>query len=233
MRAGGKRAVIAVSTSRFAAASLPVTSPMRRGRRGSGRLRSGANRPSAASFRFSRSSAARCSPSPKRSIERARSRKSPRASNSSGRPKTWTRSPFARSSRSASNCPRGHRHAEARAVRGVLEREEDALPALLAAQLGHLALDPDGRQAREPVADAAVERGHREDPAVAVLDRLDLHARMLRPERRSIVSAPRALRRAWHKLSHFRSQSRAQPASTLTAGGGWKPPHPGGELRRV
>ena len=39
--AGGKRAVIAVSTSRLAAASLPVTSPISRGIRGSGRLRVG------------------------------------------------------------------------------------------------------------------------------------------------------------------------------------------------
>ena len=68
-RAGGKRVWIAVSTSRFAAASLPVTSPIRRGSRGSGRLRDSAKSPSAASFAFSRSSAARCSPSPKRSIE--------------------------------------------------------------------------------------------------------------------------------------------------------------------
>ena len=60
----GSACVIAVSTSRFAAASLPVTSPIRRGIRGSGRLRSAANSPSAASFCFSRSSAARWAPSP-------------------------------------------------------------------------------------------------------------------------------------------------------------------------
>ena len=36
-----------------------------------------------------------------------------------------------------------HRHAEAGAVLGILQREEDALPALLAAKLGDLALDPD------------------------------------------------------------------------------------------
>ena len=46
----GSEAVIAVRRSRFAAASLPVTSPIRRGRRGRGRLRSAAKRPSAASF---------------------------------------------------------------------------------------------------------------------------------------------------------------------------------------
>ena len=70
----------------------------------------------------------------------------------------------------------GHGHAQASTVRRVLERQEDALPAVLAAQLGHLALDPDGGQSCEPVADAAIERGHREHPAVAVLDRFDLHA---------------------------------------------------------
>ena len=99
-RAAGNRAVIVASTSRFAAASFPVTSPMRRGRNGSGRLRS--KTPSAASFFFSRSSAARWSPSPKRSIDSARMRKSPFASNSSGLPKTCTRSPSERSSRNAS-----------------------------------------------------------------------------------------------------------------------------------
>ena len=46
-----------------------------------------------------------------------------------------------------------HRDREARAVLEVLEREEDALPAVLAAQLGDLALDPDRRQAGEPGAD--------------------------------------------------------------------------------
>jgi hypothetical protein len=66
--------LIAVITSRFAAASLPVTSPIRRGRSGSRRFRSAAKRPSAASFAFSRSSATRCAPTPKRSIESARRR---------------------------------------------------------------------------------------------------------------------------------------------------------------
>ena len=51
-----------------------------------------------------------------------------------------------------------HRDAETRAVRRVLQREEDARPPLLAAKLRHLALDPDRRQPREPVADAPVER---------------------------------------------------------------------------
>ena len=72
--AGGKRCTICVSTSRFAAASLPVTSPIRRGIARQRALRSAAKRPSAASFRFSRSSAARCAPRPKRSIVSAFSR---------------------------------------------------------------------------------------------------------------------------------------------------------------
>ena len=44
------------------------------------------------------------------------------------------------------------RHGQARAVVRVLQGEEDALPRLLAPQLRDLALDPDGRQPREPVA---------------------------------------------------------------------------------
>src|SRR5436190_16891816 len=69
------------------------------------------------------------------------------------------------------------RHAEARAVCRILQREEDALPARVAPQLGHLAFDPDRRQPREPVCDAAVERADRVDALVAVLNRIDLHPR--------------------------------------------------------
>ena len=46
-------------------------------------------------------------------------------------------------------CPL-HLHGEARAVVGILEREEDRRPALLAAELRHLTLHPDGRQPAEP-----------------------------------------------------------------------------------
>jgi hypothetical protein len=74
-----------------------------------------------------------------------------------------------------------HRDAEARAVLGVLEREEDARPAVRAPQLRDLALDPDRRQALQPGSDAAVEGAHGVDLAVAVLDRLDLHEARIEP----------------------------------------------------
>ncbi len=66
-------------------------------------------------------------------------------------------------------------------VFGILEREEDVRPGLVAAELGDLALDPDRRQPAEVHRDAAVERGDGEDLAVAVDDGLDLgHAARLR-----------------------------------------------------
>jgi hypothetical protein len=76
--------------------------------------------------------------------------------------------------------PTRHRDAEARAVLRVLEREEDARPAVRAPQLRDLALDPDRRQALQPGGDAAVEGADGEDLAVAVLDRLDLHEARIR-----------------------------------------------------
>src|SRR5205823_8035847 len=76
-----------------------------------------------------------------------------------------------------------HRDAEAGAFQRILEREEDAGPPLLTAQLGHFALDPDGRKPAEPRRDAAVERTDREDAPVAVVDRFDLH-RASMPRRR-------------------------------------------------
>ena len=146
--AGGKRCTMCVSTSRFAAASLPVTRPISRGKRGSGRLRAAANSPSAASF----SSAVRA----RRGARRGRSARSsapsvaarPRCSYSSaGRRRVRARRRRGRA-RSASNWPRGicaGRHAPSS---GILEREEHRRPALLPAQLGHLALDPERRQPR-------------------------------------------------------------------------------------
>ena len=69
-----------------------------------------------------------------------------------------------------------HRDREAGALGRILEREEHRLPVHVAAELGDLALDPHGRQAREPIAHAAVEGRDRVDLAVAARDRLDLHA---------------------------------------------------------
>ena len=73
-----------------------------------------------------------------------------------------------------------HRHAERRAVGGIFQREEDARPALVAPELGHLALDPDRRQTSELLRDASVERGDGVDGAVVVRERFDLaHAASL------------------------------------------------------
>ena len=68
-----------------------------------------------------------------------------------------------------------HRDGEARAVLRILEREEHRRPALVAPQLRHLAFDPHGRQPRDPRRDALVERRDGVDLAVAVLDGLDFH----------------------------------------------------------
>src|SRR5262249_14808825 len=73
------------------------------------------------------------------------------------------------------------RHAETCAVARIFEREEDGLPARVAAQFGHFAFDPDRRQTAQPVCDAAVERRDGIDLAVAVLDRLDLHPGIVCP----------------------------------------------------
>src|SRR2546430_3195882 len=55
--------------------------------------------------------------------------------------------------------PARHGDRQARALRRILEREEHALPAGMAPQLGHLALDPERRQPREPVRDTSVKAG--------------------------------------------------------------------------
>ena len=71
--------------------------------------------------------------------------------------------------------PPGDRGGQARAVGRILEREENAAPALRPAQLRHLALDPQRRQPLEPVGDAAVEAGDGVDLPVAVEQWFDLH----------------------------------------------------------
>ena len=70
--------------------------------------------------------------------------------------------------------PSRHLDAETRAVLRILEREEHRRPPRLAAQLRHLALDPDRRQPLEPPRDAAVERTHGVDLAAVDLRGLDL-----------------------------------------------------------
>jgi hypothetical protein len=68
-----------------------------------------------------------------------------------------------------------HAHRQAGAVAWILEREEDALPTRLTAELRDLAFDPDAREAREPRSDSAVERGDAVDLPLAVDLMLDLH----------------------------------------------------------
>ena len=70
-----------------------------------------------------------------------------------------------------------HRDADRGAAVRVLEREEHARPALVAPELGDLALDPHRREPAEPLRDAAVERGDGVDLPVLVRQRLDLHGR--------------------------------------------------------
>ena len=106
--AGGKRVVIAVSTSRLAAASLPVTSPIRRGQERQRPLALGCEQPFGGELL---PSAARAPPGARRGRSaraRARAAGTRRAPRTApvGRT-TWTRSPSASSSRSASNWPRG------------------------------------------------------------------------------------------------------------------------------
>ena len=146
------------------AAAAAACAPRRRG-------------PRRASFGFRRSSAARCAPRPNRSIESARRRKSPLRLEEVGPPVDVDALAVGEVEAQRVEAAAPHRDAEAGAVGRVLEREEDGLPALLAAELGDLALDPDGGQAREPLGDAAVERGDGVDLPVAVLDCLDLHRR--------------------------------------------------------
>src|SRR5262249_8772116 len=67
------------------------------------------------------------------------------------------------------------RRLERGAPRRVAARAEHRRPRLVAPELRHLALDPDGGDPTQVPRDAAVERGHRVDLAIAVQDRLDLH----------------------------------------------------------
>ena len=226
--------MIALSTSRLAAASLPVTSPIRRGSAGQRALALGREEALGGELALQpleRGEVRRRGRSA-RSMS-ARSRKSPRGLEQLRPSEDVDALAVREVEPERVELPARHRHAEARAVGRVLEREEDALPALLAAQLGDLALDPDRRQPREPVGDAAVERGHGVDRAVAVLDRLDLHALMLRPRLRP-ARAPITGPAGWRKLSRFRPDACARwpIRSPRVAGGTCSPPWVGTCARR-
>ena len=130
-------------TSCLAAASLPVTSPMRCGMKGSARFRSAAKRPSEASRRFSRSSRRRSAPSPKGSIVSARSWKV-----ASGLPELGAREhvdaiAVRHVEPEAVEPGARHRDGNDRRAFEILQREEHALPARLTTELGDLALHPE------------------------------------------------------------------------------------------
>lgn len=92
-RTAGQRRRAFSSTSRSAAEARPTTSPISCGRNGSGFLRSSANRPSAASDRFNRSSRASSSPMPTGRISVTRRDSCPRGAYHSGLARTTTRAP--------------------------------------------------------------------------------------------------------------------------------------------
>ena len=103
----GSGSWIAASTSRLAAASLPVTTPIRRGNRGSGACATARTVPRRRA-RLEPFERGEVRAEPEALDRRARAAGTPPAPrSSSGRPKTCTRSPSARSSRSASNVRRG------------------------------------------------------------------------------------------------------------------------------
>jgi hypothetical protein len=102
----GQRVAALRSTSRSAALSRPQIRPMVAGRKGSGRLRSGANTPSAASDRRSRSSRASNSPMPTARISIPVRENEPRAVLRSGLAHTTTRAPSAGGGSAASSTAR-------------------------------------------------------------------------------------------------------------------------------
>ena len=167
MRAGGKRVWMVVITSCRAAAWVPVTRPIRRGKRGSGRLR----RRGRALRRRASVSAARSRPdahrvrSARARVRAAGTRLSPRRARA---PERVDRLALRQVELQRVEHPPRDRGGQARAVGRILEREEDAAPALRSAQLRHLALDPQRRQPLEPVGDAAVEARDGVDLPVAV-----------------------------------------------------------------
>ena len=162
-------------TSRFAAASFPVTSPILRGRNGSGAsLRDPAKSPSPRELLLQ--------PLERREVvalaealERERAQLELALRREQLRPPVHVRAlALLEVEPQRVELAARDRARQARAVGRILEREEDVRPAGVAAELRDLALDPDGREAGDPVGDAAVERGDGVDLAVAVLQGLDL-----------------------------------------------------------
>ena len=168
-------------TSRLAAASLPVTRPMRRGSRGSGALSLGREEPFGRELLLEPLErgevGAEAEALDREHLEAQLALLRPHLGAAVDVDSLAVRQVEAERVEPPSR--KGCFHARAAVL--VLEREEHGLPALLAPQLGDLALDPDGWQPPEPVGEAAVEGGDGEDLAVAVLDRLDLrHAEIVR-----------------------------------------------------
>src|SRR3979490_865455 len=77
-----------------------------------------------------------------------------------------------------------HLHRETRAVLRIFEREKHRSPALLPAQLRHLAFDPNRRQPLDVPRAALLERADRLDLAPLDFCRLDLPGRRLAPCKR-------------------------------------------------
>src|SRR5262249_25576074 len=98
-----------------------------------------------------------------------------------------------------------HLDGQTGAVLGVLQREVDRRPLLLAAKLRHLALDPQRREPLEPRRDPLVERADREDLAAVDERALDLH-------RVDASSGPTLRRSGYSRISA--AVSCEQPAST-------------------
>ena len=157
----GQRRWACSTTSRSAAEPWPVTRPTVRGRNGSGRFSSGANRPSAASSRRSRSSRASSSPSPTSRISRTCSEMLP-AVGVEGR---------LRVAHDLGALDQGRGQAVEHAARAgdrdrdvgqlVAQGQEDGVGAPAAADLRHLALDPDGTEPVDPGGDRLRDLAHR------------------------------------------------------------------------
>ena len=148
--AGGKRWTMCVSTSRLAAASLPVTSPIRRGKRGSGRLRRLVEQAFACELLLQ--------PLERREVRAEaealdRQRFEPQLAAllvELGAAEDVDALAFGEVELECVELAALHLHRQRRAVLRVLEREEHRRPALLAPQLGHLAFDPERRQPVQP-----------------------------------------------------------------------------------